>query len=340
MIRRNLRAAAASLTATTSPFEPAATFMKPGERYNPDALLVERQLLVPDPDQPRKHFDEVGLEQLADSIRQVGVLQPLVVRPWEGGKYAIINGERRWRAACLADVPEIPIIVRDSPEDRRVFEMLIENLQRQDLSIEEEAWAYGTLKERAYSENEIARRLGLNAMRVNRILRLYATPELYGPVARGEMTKSQAFEVLSAPEPFQAALAEGVVAARKRGDTVPIPELRGQVQDTRRDWRQGRPAEEVMESITTRYKLDLAPGEPTVGEEGELVSFIARRRQGGDAPRPTPEARRALQRLAANIETFCREYGETVYGEEDRARLAASGEHLTAVLKRWTESAL
>jgi hypothetical protein len=135
--RTNLRLAVAELGAAAPAFDAVTTFSRTGERFNPAARLVERGRVVPDPDQPRKRFDEEALEELADSLRQYGILQPLVVRPLDGdGKYAIVNGERRYRAALLADLPEIPVIVRDSPADRRVFEMLIENLQRADLTIE------------------------------------------------------------------------------------------------------------------------------------------------------------------------------------------------------------
>lgn len=95
--------------------------------------------LVPNPEQPRKHFDETGLRELAESIRQKGLLQPLMVRPVEGDHYEIVFGERRYRASKLAGLTHVPVIVRDLTNQERDFIAAIENLQRRDLSKFEEA---------------------------------------------------------------------------------------------------------------------------------------------------------------------------------------------------------
>ena len=103
--------------------------------------------IEPNPDQPRKDFSEEGLQALADSIAEVGVLSPILVRKKENGLYEIIAGERRWRASKLAGKKKIPAIVKDY-ETREVMEIaLIENLQREDLNPLEEAMGYQTLKE-------------------------------------------------------------------------------------------------------------------------------------------------------------------------------------------------
>jgi ParB family chromosome partitioning protein len=252
MTKRDLRLAVAEFGAAAPAFDAVTTFGHPGERQLPGALLVERQMLTPDPAQPRKVFDQEKLEDLAESIRQVGLLQPLRVRPGEDGKYIIVNGERRWRACMLADVPEIPVVVRDSPADDLAFEMLVENLQREDLSDEEEAEAYRTLIDQRYSVRQIAARLGVSIGRISKKVRVYEDDALAEPILRGEMTGSQAEELLVAPAALRAPLAQTVVEARKAGSVVPLTELRAAVREARDALDAGHAVEEVMESVSGR----------------------------------------------------------------------------------------
>lgn len=249
---RDLRAALGQRGITRTTFDVSPILARPGERAMPGALMVERRRIQPDPDQPRKHFDEAKLQELADSIRQVGLLQPLRVRPADDGTYTIVNGERRWRAAALADVEEIPVVVRDSPADQLAFEMLVENLQREDLSDEEEAAAFKVLIDQGYTTEQIATRLGVSKARVSKETRVFEQPVLAEPVLRGEMTKSQAQELLTAPRELQQPLAEAVVEARRAGNVVPINELRNTVKEAREAVVEGRSPEEIMESVSTR----------------------------------------------------------------------------------------
>jgi len=233
MSSRTLKGAADRFTSTTPNFASATTFARPGERQLPGALLVERGLLTPDPEQPRKHVNKAQLEELAESIRQVGVLQPLRVRPGDEGKYIIVNGERRWRAAILADVPEIPVIVRDSVADVRCFEMLVENLQRADLTPAEEAYAYQALIGQGYSERALAGRLGVHVSRISRTVRVFANVTLSSAVASGAITKTQAQELLTAPTESQDRLVQDLSAARASGHVVTMPEIRQSVREAR-----------------------------------------------------------------------------------------------------------
>ena len=115
----------------------------------------------PNPDQPRQEFDEVELQALADSIAVHGVIQPLTVRETGAGYYQIIAGERRWRAARLANLPEVPVVVIEA-DDKKAMELaLIENLQRQDLNPVEEALGYQVLMEDyGLTQEETAQRVG------------------------------------------------------------------------------------------------------------------------------------------------------------------------------------
>ena len=131
----------------------------------------------PNRDQPRKRFSEEALQELADSIRAVGVIQPILVYP-SGKRYVIIAGERRWRAARLAGLSEIPAIVRDWNEVRRLEAALIENLQRDDLNPVEEAMGISRLMEQCgLTQEAAAERLGRSRPAVANLLRLLTLPE-------------------------------------------------------------------------------------------------------------------------------------------------------------------
>ena len=139
---------------------------------------VRTSLIEPNPDQPRQHFDDGALAELADSIRENGVLQPILVRERPGGFYEIIAGERRWRASRLAGLEEMPVIVIDA-DDRKVAEIaLIENLQREDLDPFEEAAAYRALMEEfSLTQEEVAVRVGKSRPAVTNAMRLLDLPE-------------------------------------------------------------------------------------------------------------------------------------------------------------------
>lgn len=127
----------------------------------------------PNPNQPRKTFDSEPLEELRDSIRQHGVLQPICVRPTEGG-FEIVSGERRWRASRLAGLAEMPVVVLDGVDDDRLLELaLVENLQRQDLDPLEKARGFQELMERVgLTQEQVAQRVGLRRSTVTNHLRL------------------------------------------------------------------------------------------------------------------------------------------------------------------------
>lgn len=127
----------------------------------------------PNPNQPRKTFDSEHLEELRDSIRQHGVLQPICVRPTEGG-YEIVSGERRWRASRLAGLAEMPVVVLDGVDDDTLLELaLVENLQRQDLDPLEKARGFQELMERmGLTQEQVAQRVGLRRSTVTNHLRL------------------------------------------------------------------------------------------------------------------------------------------------------------------------
>ena len=153
----------------------------------------------PNPDQPRHDFDEEELQALADSICVHGVIQPLTVREMPNGYYQIIAGERRWRAARLANLSEVPVVVIEA-DDRKAMELaLIENLQRQDLNPVEEALGYQSLiDEYGLTQEEAAGRVGKSRPAVANSLRLLSLcPDVLEKLKRGELTAGHARAILS-----------------------------------------------------------------------------------------------------------------------------------------------
>ena len=175
--------------------------------------LAPIESLKPNPDQPRKLFDQGDLAELAESIRDKGVLQPILVRPHpkEDGVWQIVAGERRWRASQIARLTRVPIIVREM-DDVAVFEVaIIENVQRADLNPLEEADAYRLLMERfGRTQDAVAGVVGKSRSHVANTLRLLQLPEeVLWYVRHGKMSAGHARALITAPNP--AALAEQIV---------------------------------------------------------------------------------------------------------------------------------
>ncbi len=168
----------------------------------------------PNREQPRKHFDEESLAELADSIKQYGVIQPLIVQDM-GGYYEIIAGERRWRAARLAGLAEVPVIVRDMGEQQRMEISLIENIQREDLNPIEEARAYRQLlDEFDLKQEEVAKRVSKSRTAVTNSMRLLKLCEnVQQMVIDGKLTGGHARCLISVEdEERQESLAEEIVS--------------------------------------------------------------------------------------------------------------------------------
>lgn len=164
--------------------------------------------------QPRKHFDEASLAELAESIREHGIIQPLTVRKLSSGYYQIIAGERRWRAARLAGLQEVPVIVIEA-DDRKAAELaMIENLQREDLNPMEEAAGFQSLIETYHmTQEEAARRVGKSRSAVTNALRLLGlAPSVRKLVEEGKLSAGHARALLPLPASVQERAAEAVVA--------------------------------------------------------------------------------------------------------------------------------
>lgn len=172
---------------------------EPQKNENSPYRMVPLHRVEPNPDQPRQDFDPEELEELAESIRAHGIIQPLTVRETREGYYQIIAGERRWRAARAADVSEVPVVVIEA-DDRKVMELaLIENLQRSDLNCVEEALGYQTLMEDyGLTQEEAASTVGKSRPAVANALRLLALNENILEMLRtGKLTAGHARAILS-----------------------------------------------------------------------------------------------------------------------------------------------
>ena len=155
-----------------------AIFMENATENSNSTVTLKISELEPNQDQPRREFDDEALAELADSIAQHGVLQPLLVRPIAGGGYQIVAGERRFRACRMAGVQEVPVVIREL-SDGQVMELaLIENLQREDLSPIEEAQGYQTLMEHYhFTQEEVSRSVGKSRPAITNAMRLLRLPE-------------------------------------------------------------------------------------------------------------------------------------------------------------------
>lgn len=163
----------------------------------PEPTEVEVELIVPGPMQPRMHFDEGSLEGLADSIRSHGIVQPLLVRR-QGDRYELIAGERRWRAAQLAGLAKVPVVIKDVPDQDLLEIALIENIQRENLNPIEEAQAYKRLIENVgLTQEALAARVGRDRSYITNYLRLLKLPDdLQKLVIEGRLSTGHARTIL------------------------------------------------------------------------------------------------------------------------------------------------
>jgi ParB family chromosome partitioning protein len=159
-------------------------------------------LVSPNPDQPRRSFGDAELAELADSIRAHGVLQPVLVRPLAGGRYELLAGERRLRAARIAGLERLPAVVRSAAEGERLELAMIENMARQDLNPVDAARACATLVEEFdLTKEEVGRRVGRSRVAISNLVRLLELPdEVLSMLEAGELSEGHGRAVLQAPD--------------------------------------------------------------------------------------------------------------------------------------------
>lgn len=229
--------------------------------------LMPVSSIEPHLDQPRRHFDEAALEELAASIEARGLIQPIVVRP-HGHRYQIVAGERRWRAAQKARLHEVPVIVRDFTDAETLEVALLENIQRQDLNAIEEAEAYQRLiDEFGHTQDALAKIVNKSRSHVANLLRLLDLPDgVRKLVVTGELSMGHARALVTAIDPE--VLAQEVVA---RGLSV---------RDTEKRARFGKPGRERQARLG--YKNNSADIEALERQLGDLLGLSVRISHGPD----------------------------------------------------------
>lgn len=203
----------------------------PDRPRRPD-LLVPVEKLVPNPNQPRRDFQPEALQELADSIRIKGVIQPLIVRQiGDGDRYEIVAGERRWRAAQLAQLHELPVILRDFSDAEVIEVAIIENIQRADLNAVEEALAYKQLMERfGHTQEKVAEALSKSRSHIANLLRLLTLPDdVQGLVREGKLSAGHARALITSPRASELArqVVERNLSVRETEALAKHPEQKG-----------------------------------------------------------------------------------------------------------------
>ena len=191
-----------------------------------DVRTLPVAFLKPGKFQPRKSFDEQPLADLAASIKEKGVLSPILVRPIGNDRYEIVAGERRWRAAQMAKLHDVPVVVRELPDDQALEIAIIENVQRADLSPIEEAAAYKQLTEAPFSrtQEQVAQQVGKSRSHVANTIRLLTLPDTVQALLReGKLTAGHARTLIGEADPYEKAMAliKGALTVREAEQRSP-----------------------------------------------------------------------------------------------------------------------
>ena len=252
--------------------------IRPGDPVR--SLPVER--LRPNRFQPRSDFNEEGLQELAESIRAQGIVQPLIVTRAGDGAYTIVAGERRWRAARQAGLLEVPVVEREVGDERELLELaLVENLQRADLNPMEQAEAYRELNRRfGLSQDEIGSRVGMARTSITNLLRLLNLPEEVQDLLRsGQLTAGQARPLLAlADADAMVALARRTVKeglSARRIEQLVQPPTRARPRQPDVDVHTAAAADRLTRRLQTRVEIRRRGARGTVqvhfGSEEELM---------------------------------------------------------------------
>jgi ParB family chromosome partitioning protein len=216
-----------------------------GEALPMGVRMVDVAGMRPLPNQPRKHFDDAALEELSESIRARGILQPIIVRESHGeGHYEIIAGERRWRAALLAQLHQVPVIVKEFDDQTALELAIVENIQREALTAWEEGEGYRRLiVDYDYTQETLARIVGKSRSHIANLMRLQNLPQrVHGWLTSGALTMGHARALINATDPeglakqviakaLSVRQAEALVRRASRGDAAPRAPKKGPVHD-------------------------------------------------------------------------------------------------------------
>jgi ParB family transcriptional regulator, chromosome partitioning protein len=221
-------------------------------------LQVPIEKVVANPEQPRRSFEQSDLDDLTASIREKGVLQPLIVRPRDGGLYEIVAGERRWRAAQAAQLHEVPVLIRDY-DDIEVLEVaIIENIQRADLNAVEEAAGYKQLMDKfGHTQEKMAEALGKSRSHIANLVRLLHLPDdVQKLVQTGELSAGHARALITSDDPV--GLAKKIVKAGLSVRATEALVKKAAIGDTPRSNRGSKSREAEKDADTRALEADLS----------------------------------------------------------------------------------
>ena len=221
---------------------------------NEGAVTLNLNDIEPNRDQPRKDFDETALSELADSIAQHGLIQPIVVKPNLDGRYSIIAGERRWRASRMAGLTEVPVVIKEADEQTLMEIALIENLQREDLNAVEEALGYRSLIDTyGLTQEEVAKKMGKSRSAVTNALRLLALNDNeLEALRRGSISAGHARALLSCDD--EATRAKMLIAA---ADGASVRELEKTAADVKKAKSAAKAAPQKKPTFYSEVELSL-----------------------------------------------------------------------------------
>lgn len=221
---------------------------------NEGAVTLNLNDIEPNRDQPRKDFDETALSELADSIAQHGLIQPIVVKPNLDGRYSIIAGERRWRASRRAGLTEVPVVIKEADEQTLMEIALIENLQREDLNAVEEALGYRSLIDTyGLTQEEVAKKMGKSRSAVTNALRLLALNDNeLEALRRGSISAGHARALLSCDD--EATRAKMLIAA---ADGASVRELEKTAADAKKAKSAANAAPQKKPTFYSEVELSL-----------------------------------------------------------------------------------
>lgn len=241
--------------------------------------LVAIERISPNPDQPRKQFVKEDLDDLTASIKEKGVLQPLIVRAREGGMFEIVAGERRWRAAQMAQLHELPVIIREFSDIEVLEVAIIENIQRADLNAAEEAAGYKQLMDKfGHTQEKMAEALGKSRSHIANLLRLLNLPmPVLDMLREGQLSAGHARALIPAKDPLKLAqqvikgglsvrATEALVKREQSGDTPAKPKSSGVGEDKDADTKalEGDLSANLGMRVTLSHKPGQESGQMTV----------------------------------------------------------------------------
>jgi ParB family chromosome partitioning protein len=264
LARTDFRAAAAARLSEERELSPAIVSLLSNDRQGRargGVRTIDVDRITPNPEQPRLAFDEASLEELAASIREHGVLQPILVRPLEDGEFQLIAGERRWRASKAAGLATIPALVEEIDDDTALEISIIENLQREDLSPLDEAAMYDRMvHEHGYSVRRLAQKLGKDKGYLENRLRLADAPEdIRELVSLRKDTLSHAYELLKVEDPKK----RKKLAAQVAKGELTLIKLRDKIE--------GRPTRSAPDQVDVEGVMPPPAEDDEMAEEAEAA---------------------------------------------------------------------